>query len=69
MASLSSPAVSKAEQAWFLFSLLTTRFWGITAATIEDLAFGARPSREVDEVSRPRCLSTRQEKEASHVMK
>ncbi|NOR52618.1 MAG: hypothetical protein GQ536_00805 [Candidatus Aminicenantes bacterium] len=45
------------------------RFWEIDEATIEGLAFGARPSREVDEVSRPRCLSTRQEKEASHVMK
>jgi hypothetical protein len=41
----------------------------MAAGTIEDLAFGARPLREVDEVSRPRCLSTRQEKEASHVMK
>ena len=45
------------------------RFWGIDEATIEGLAFGARSSREGDEVSRPRCLSTRQEKEASHVMK
>ncbi|MCK4646527.1 MAG: hypothetical protein KAU46_09760 [Candidatus Aminicenantes bacterium] len=49
----------KAEQAWFLPSLFTTRFLGIAEATIEDLAFGARPLREVDEVSRPRCLSTR----------
>jgi hypothetical protein len=45
------------------------RFWGIDIATIEGLAFGARFSREADEVSRPRCLSTRQEKEASPVMK
>ena len=37
--------------------------------TIEDLAFEVRPSREADEVSRPRCLSTKQEKDASHVMK
>jgi hypothetical protein len=37
--------------------------------TIEDLAFEVRHSREVDEVSRPRCLSTRQEKDSSHVMK
>ncbi len=61
--------MSKAERAWFLFSLFTTRFWGIAVATIEDLAFGIWPLREVDEVSRPRCLSTKQEKEASHVMK
>ncbi len=37
--------------------------------TIEDLAFGAWPMREADEVSRPRCLSTRQEQEACHVIK
>jgi hypothetical protein len=62
-------SVRKAERAWFLFSLFTARFWGIAVATIEDLAFDVRPSGEADEVSRPRCLSTRQEKEASHVMK
>ncbi|NOR53373.1 MAG: hypothetical protein GQ536_04735 [Candidatus Aminicenantes bacterium] len=45
------------------------RFWGIAEATIEDLAFEVRPSREVDEVDRPRCLSTRQEEEAGHVKK
>ncbi len=45
------------------------RFWGIAEATIEDLAFEVRHSREVDEVSRPRCLSTIYEKEAGHVMK
>jgi hypothetical protein len=45
------------------------RFWGIAEATIEGLAFGARSSREADEVSRPRCLSTRQKKEASPVKK
>jgi len=61
--------VSKTERAWFIFSLFTSRFWGIAEATIEGLAFGAWSSREGDEVSRPRCLSTRQEKEASHVMK
>ena len=46
-----------------LFCLNSSRrFWGIAEATIEDFAFEARPLREVDEVSRPRCLSTRQEK-------
>ncbi len=45
------------------------RFWGMDDVTIEDLAFEVRSSREADEVSRPRCLSTRQEKEASPVMK
>jgi len=50
-------------------SFFNTRFWGIATATIEDLAFEVWPSREVDEVSRPRCLSTRQEKDTSYVMK
>jgi len=49
--------MSKAEQAWFLFSLFTTRFWGIAEATIEDLAFGVRSLREPDGVGRRVCLS------------
>jgi len=49
--------VSKAERAWFLSSLSTVRFWGIAEATIEDLAFGARPSREADEVIKKEELS------------
>jgi len=36
-----------------IFNPVITRFWGIAEATIEDLAFGARSSREADEVSRP----------------
>ncbi len=35
---------------FFCLFLFTTRFWGIDVATIEDLAFGVRPSREADEV-------------------
>ncbi len=42
---------------------------GMDDVTIEDLAFEVRPSREVDEVSRPRCFSTRRKKDACHVMK
>jgi len=33
------------------------RFWEIVAATIEDLAFGIRSSREPDGVGRRVCLS------------
>ncbi|MQY61651.1 hypothetical protein GH153_07450 [bacterium] len=33
------------------------RFWEIDAATIEDLAFGIRSSREPDGVGRRVCLS------------
>ncbi|NOR52704.1 MAG: hypothetical protein GQ536_01250 [Candidatus Aminicenantes bacterium] len=33
------------------------RFWGIAVATIEDLAFGARSSREPDGVGQRVCLS------------
>ena len=33
------------------------RFWGIAEATIEDLAFGIRSSREPDGVGRRVCLS------------
>jgi hypothetical protein len=33
------------------------RFWEIDAATIEDLAFGIRSSREPDLVGRRVCLS------------
>jgi hypothetical protein len=42
---------------------------GMDDVTIEDLAFGVWPSKEADEVSRPRCLSTRQEKDAGYIMK
>ncbi len=35
--------MSMAERVCFLFSLFAARFWGIAAATIEDLAFEARP--------------------------
>jgi len=37
--------------------LLWHRFWEIVAATIEDLAFGIRSSRESDRVGRRVCLS------------
>jgi hypothetical protein len=43
-----------AERAWFLFSLFTTRFWGMDDVTIEDLAFGIRSSREPDGVIKKR---------------
>jgi hypothetical protein len=41
----------------------------MAAGTIEDFAFEGRPSREADEASRLRCLSTRQKEDASYVMK
>jgi integrase len=40
---------------WLLCS--GQRFWEIVAATIEDLAFGIRSSREPDGVGRRVCLS------------
>jgi integrase len=40
---------------WFLCS--GQRFWEIVAATIEDLAFGIRSSREPDGGGRRVCLS------------
>ena len=40
---------------WLLCS--GQRFWEIDAATIEDLAFGIRSSREPDGVGRRVCLS------------
>ncbi len=50
---------SKAVQTLFFSHLLlfTTRFWGIAVATIEDLAFGVRSSREPDGVGQRVCLS------------
>ncbi len=49
--------VSKAEQTGFFSHLLlfTTRFWGIAVATIEDLAFGVRSSRESNGVIKKRA--------------
>jgi hypothetical protein len=38
-------------------SFLRHRFWEIAVATIEDLAFGIRSSREPDRVGRRVCLS------------
>jgi len=37
--------------------LLKHRFWEIATATIEDLAFGIRSSREPDRVGRRVCLN------------
>jgi len=36
---------------------LRSKYSGMDEATIEDLAFGVRPSREVDEVDLRVCLS------------
>jgi len=47
--------VSKAERAWFLFSLFTSRFLGIDVATIEDLAFPSCPLRESNGVIKKRA--------------
>jgi hypothetical protein len=49
--------MSKAKQALFFSRLLlfATRFWGIDAATIEDLAFGIRSSRGPDGVIKKRA--------------
>ncbi len=40
-----------------IFFYSSRRFWGIAVATIEDLAFGIRFSREPDGVGRRVCLS------------
>ncbi len=40
-----------------IFNLTIIRFWGIAKATIEDLAFGVRSSREPDGVGERVCLS------------
>ena len=59
LTNLSIKAVGLINQAPTECNLLQSgqRFWEISAATIEDLAFGSRSSREPDGVGRRVCLS------------